>query len=277
MTVARAFFAERPARNWCAWTSLKSSARRFQRRSTTSAWLCSASSPSCWTRRSPSTIRRRLYFGCCSPCWTRPRWSSPGCPYLLLALDDAPHGLLPDMAHCTACGEALHAAEITFNSLADGLFCAVHRNGSASPLSADCWQLAQRMLRAPVSAFAAEPWPRAVDRTCAASRCRPLNATWNAGCAPPRRSVELAAEYACTRSHADGVESGYAEPPANDAIIEREDDGFVALCPELDIASQGSTIEEARVNLVEALTLFFEAASTSEVRSGCTARFRHAG
>jgi predicted RNase H-like HicB family nuclease len=35
------------------------------------------------------------------------------------------------------------------------------------------------------------------------------------------------------------------------AIIEREDDGFLALCPELDIASQGSTIEEARTNLVE--------------------------
>jgi predicted RNase H-like HicB family nuclease len=49
------------------------------------------------------------------------------------------------------------------------------------------------------------------------------------------------------------------------AIIEREDDGFVSLCPELDIASQGSTIEEARANLVEALTLFFEAASGSEV------------
>jgi predicted RNase H-like HicB family nuclease len=48
------------------------------------------------------------------------------------------------------------------------------------------------------------------------------------------------------------------------AIIEREDDGFVALCPELDIASQGSTIEEARANLVEALTLFFETASSSE-------------
>lgn len=50
------------------------------------------------------------------------------------------------------------------------------------------------------------------------------------------------------------------------AIIEREDDGFVALCPELDIASQGSTIEEARANLVEALTLFFEAASPQEIR-----------
>jgi predicted RNase H-like HicB family nuclease len=34
------------------------------------------------------------------------------------------------------------------------------------------------------------------------------------------------------------------------AIIEREDDGFVALCPELDIASQGSSVEDARANLV---------------------------
>lgn len=49
------------------------------------------------------------------------------------------------------------------------------------------------------------------------------------------------------------------------AIIEREEDGFVALCPELDIASQGSSIEESRANLIEALTLFFETASPSEV------------
>jgi predicted RNase H-like HicB family nuclease len=49
------------------------------------------------------------------------------------------------------------------------------------------------------------------------------------------------------------------------AIIEREDDGFVSLCPELEIASQGSSIEEARANLVEALTLFFESADPSEV------------
>ena len=49
------------------------------------------------------------------------------------------------------------------------------------------------------------------------------------------------------------------------AIIEREDDGFVALCPELDIASQGGSIEEARTNLIEALTLFFETADASEV------------
>ncbi len=49
------------------------------------------------------------------------------------------------------------------------------------------------------------------------------------------------------------------------AIIEREDDGFVALCPELDIASQGTSIEEARANLVEALTLFFEVAEESEI------------
>ena len=49
------------------------------------------------------------------------------------------------------------------------------------------------------------------------------------------------------------------------AIIEREDDGFVALCPELDIASQGASIEEARTNLIEALTLFFETADPAEV------------
>ncbi|MGA3028636.1 MAG: type II toxin-antitoxin system HicB family antitoxin [Bryobacteraceae bacterium] len=46
------------------------------------------------------------------------------------------------------------------------------------------------------------------------------------------------------------------------AIIEREEDGFVALCPELDIASEGATIEEARANLIAALTLFFETAAS---------------
>jgi predicted RNase H-like HicB family nuclease len=50
------------------------------------------------------------------------------------------------------------------------------------------------------------------------------------------------------------------------AVIEREGDGYVALCPELDIASRGATVEEARPNLLEALTLFFETANESEVR-----------
>jgi predicted RNase H-like HicB family nuclease len=48
-------------------------------------------------------------------------------------------------------------------------------------------------------------------------------------------------------------------------IIEREGDGYVALCPELDIASQGETVEDARRNLVEALELFFECADPSEI------------
>jgi DNA repair protein RecO (recombination protein O) len=69
-------------------------------------------------------------------------------------------GLLPDIAHCTACGEALKPGEVYFQSFADGLFCALHRGSGSNALSADSWQLAQRMLRAPVSAFAAEPWPR---------------------------------------------------------------------------------------------------------------------
>lgn len=51
------------------------------------------------------------------------------------------------------------------------------------------------------------------------------------------------------------------------AIIEREGEGFVALCPELDIASQGDTVEEARRNLSEAIELFLEVADPSEVQS----------
>jgi len=50
------------------------------------------------------------------------------------------------------------------------------------------------------------------------------------------------------------------------AIIEREGDGYVAMCPELDIASQGGTVEEARSNLVEALESFFQKADASEVQ-----------
>ena len=50
------------------------------------------------------------------------------------------------------------------------------------------------------------------------------------------------------------------------AIIEREGDGYIALCPELDIASQGDTIESARNNLKEALELFFETASPEEIK-----------
>lgn len=49
------------------------------------------------------------------------------------------------------------------------------------------------------------------------------------------------------------------------AVIQREGDGFVALCPELDIASQGDTVESSRENLREAIELFFECASPEEV------------
>lgn len=50
------------------------------------------------------------------------------------------------------------------------------------------------------------------------------------------------------------------------AIIEKEGDGYVSFCPELDIASQGDTIEAARDNLREALELFFETASENEIK-----------
>ena len=49
------------------------------------------------------------------------------------------------------------------------------------------------------------------------------------------------------------------------AIIEKEKNIYVALCPELDVASQGDTLEEARKNLTEAVELFLETADPSEV------------
>lgn len=50
------------------------------------------------------------------------------------------------------------------------------------------------------------------------------------------------------------------------AIIERVGKSYVALCPELDIASQGDSVSEARANLQEALELFYEAASADEIQ-----------
>lgn len=50
------------------------------------------------------------------------------------------------------------------------------------------------------------------------------------------------------------------------AILEKEGDLYVALCPELDVASQGPTVEKATANLREAVELFLESASPEEVR-----------
>ncbi len=49
------------------------------------------------------------------------------------------------------------------------------------------------------------------------------------------------------------------------AIIERDDDAYVAHCPELDIASQGESVSAARANLTEAIELFLETASPSDI------------
>lgn len=50
------------------------------------------------------------------------------------------------------------------------------------------------------------------------------------------------------------------------AVLEKEDDGYVALCPEFDIASQGDSVEEASANLKEAVELFLECAPRAEVK-----------
>jgi len=42
------------------------------------------------------------------------------------------------------------------------------------------------------------------------------------------------------------------------AVVWREERIYVALCPELDVASQGKSVEEALANLKEALELYLE-------------------
>jgi len=51
------------------------------------------------------------------------------------------------------------------------------------------------------------------------------------------------------------------------AVLNPEEDDYVSLCPELDIASQGDTIEEALANLKKAPEGFLETASADEVRT----------
>lgn len=57
------------------------------------------------------------------------------------------------------------------------------------------------------------------------------------------------------------------------ALITKEGNSYVALCAEFDIASQGATVESARSNLLEALTLFYQTADASEISSRLTSEF----
>ena len=69
-------------------------------------------------------------------------------------------GWLPELAGCTLCGERFAPGEASFHPQSDGLFCPLHRQGAGATLSADSWVLAQRILREPVTTFTAEAWPR---------------------------------------------------------------------------------------------------------------------
>ena len=54
------------------------------------------------------------------------------------------------------------------------------------------------------------------------------------------------------------------------AIVQREQGGWSALCPEFDVSSQGDTVEAAKANLREAVELLLEVASPAELEQ----RFR---
>ena len=79
--------------------------------------------------------------------------------------------------------------------------------------------------------------------------------------------TEMRPEY----NFGGGVRGKYAEPYRSGHLrltmrVEPEGSGFVSLCPELDVASQGDTVDKARANLTEAVALFLETADNSEIR-----------
>ncbi len=43
-----------------------------------------------------------------------------------------------------------------------------------------------------------------------------------------------------------------------ESVIVKEDDGYYSLCLDVDVASQGDTVEEAKAMLIEAVELYLE-------------------
>ena len=181
MTLARAWFAERPRQELVRLDQLEIlrsplSAPVDQTRMAVLSFFAEVIDEALPERDPQETVFRLLVSvleqtsaarsepdepGVAQPQFSGPQFSGPwmALTYFSLWMTRL-MGLLPDIARCIVCGEALNAAEVSFSSYADGLFCGLHANGSASGLSPDSWQLAQRMLRAPAATFAGEPWPR---------------------------------------------------------------------------------------------------------------------
>lgn len=68
------------------------------------------------------------------------------------------------------------------------------------------------------------------------------------------------------KSADDGVESfSFMKGPTFTAVIEREEDWFIATCPELGVSSQGRTIAEAESMIKEAVDLLLEEADEAEI------------
>jgi predicted RNase H-like HicB family nuclease len=112
-----------------------------------------------------------------------------------------------------------------------------------------------------------DPGRRSTARHSASSSAESTNRTEPSSIRPRIRAGHRPADTvnSQTRIRASSSEDPHMPTRSLTAIIEREDDAWVALCPELDIASQGDTVEQARSNLREAIELFFECADPAEV------------
>jgi len=69
-------------------------------------------------------------------------------------------GFLPELTHCVVCGTVLDGGRAFHHAIADGLTCARDKRVASSELSGESRQMAALMFRAPMDAFAGEPWPK---------------------------------------------------------------------------------------------------------------------
>jgi DNA repair protein RecO (recombination protein O) len=69
-------------------------------------------------------------------------------------------GFLPELTECIVCGRELDGSRAYFHALADGLMCSEDKRLASSEISSEARTLAERMFRAPVEAFAKNPWPK---------------------------------------------------------------------------------------------------------------------
>jgi DNA repair protein RecO (recombination protein O) len=186
MTVARAWFAERPAGTGATGSAWKSFARRSRLPVDHARMAVLSFFAEVLDEALPEHDPQETVFRLLLAVLEQTTVEQPWMPLTYFSLwMTRLMGLLPDLSHCTSAAKrSSRRDQLQYSRRRPVLRRSSQR--AASGLSADSWQLAQRMLRAPASAFAGEPWPRRRGQDLRRFTCNRWSGIWSASCAPPR-------------------------------------------------------------------------------------------